>query len=77
MHPHQVVLFYFAARIEHRLDIKLVFVLLGGVVLERLKTDGDGDLIARVHHPGVGLDTVPGNRIFTSHFLRIFGILSI
>ena len=56
MHPHQDVLFYLAARIEHRLDIKLVFVLLGGVVPERLKTDGDGDLIAGVHNSRVGLD---------------------
>ena len=76
MHPHQGVLVNLAVRSEHGLDHELVFVLLGGVVLERLKTDGDGDLIARVHNPGVGLDAVPGRKIFTSHFLKIFGILS-
>ena len=76
MHPHQGVLVNLAVRSEHGMDHELVIVLHGWVVLERLKTDGDGDLIARVHNPGVGLDAVPGRKIFTSHFLKIFGILS-
>ena len=36
-----------------------MFVLLGRVELEGLETDGDADLRVGVHHPGVGLDTVP------------------
>ena len=39
-----------------------MFVLLGGVILEGLEADSDGDLIAGIHNPGVGLDTVPGQR---------------
>ena len=75
MLSHQGVLVNLAVGSEHGLDHELVFVLLGGVVLERLKTDGNGDLIARIHNPGVGLDAVPGKKIFTSHFLlKIFGI---
>ena len=70
---HQGVLVNLAVRSEHGLDHELVHVLLVGVVLERLKTDGDGDLIAGVNNPGVGLDTVPGKKNFTSHStIKIF-----
>ena len=39
-----------------------MFVLLRGVELEGLQTDGNADLGVGVHHSGVRLDTVPVGR---------------
>ena len=62
--PHQSILVDLAIRSEHWLDHELVFVLLRGVILEGLETDGDGDLIPRIHNSGIGFDTVPREKQF-------------
>ena len=58
----QRVLVDVAVRGEHGLDHELVLVLLRGVVLEGLQTDGDGHLVPGIHHARVGLHTISMER---------------
>ena len=62
--PHQSILVDLAIRSEHWLDHELVFVLLRGVILEGLETDGDGDLPPGMPDSRSGLDTVPREKQF-------------